>query len=126
MGLFAFIPIIGQVIDKIFPDKEAGAKAKAELMRVIQEGELEHLKAAAETISSEAKSEHWLAAVWRPLTMLVFLGMVVSWWFGYTPANVTESLVLELFGLIKIGLGGYVVGRSGEKIVKLLKTENRP
>lgn len=119
--LLNFIPIIGSLIDRILPDKEAQAKAKIELMRTIQEGDMKELEALSNVISSEAKSEHWLAAVWRPITMLIFLGMVISWWFGYTPPNVTESMVLELFGLLKLGIGGYIMGRSAEKAVKVWK-----
>lgn len=129
MGFLSLLPIVGQLIDRVFPDKAASDRAKSELVRLIQEGEIEHLKAASETISSEGKSEHFIVAAWRPITMLVFLvmvvllfiGMVVSWWLGYTPPNIIQELTLELFGLIKIGLGGYIIGRSGEKIVKILK-----
>ena len=123
MGFLALIPLLGSLIDKIFPDKESQAKAKIELMRVIQEGEVEHLKGAAKIISAEGNSDHWLAATWRPITMMIFLGMVVSWWFGYTPENVTEPMVLELFGLLKLGIGGYIIGRSAEKAVKVWKSK---
>jgi hypothetical protein len=30
----------------------------------------------------------------------------------------------QLWGLIKIGVGGYVVGRSGEKFAKVWKEKN--
>ena len=121
MGFLALLPVIGNLIDRILPDKEAQAKAKIELMKIVQEGEMQEMKGLSKIISSEANSEHWLAATWRPITMLVFLGMIVSWWFGYTPSNVTEPMVLELFGLLKIGIGGYIVGRSAEKAIKVWK-----
>ena len=121
MSFLSFIPIIGQVIDKIFPDKAAGDKAKIELMKLIQEGDIKELEGLSKIISAEANSTHWLAAIWRPFTMLVFLSMVVSWWFGYVPPNVTDALILELFGIIKLGLGGYLVGRSAEKVAKIWK-----
>lgn len=119
--MLQFIPLIGTIIDKIFPDKEAQAKAKLELMKTIQEGDSKELESLSKIISQEAASDHWLAATWRPITMLVFLGMIVSWWFGYTPPNVTEAMILELFGLLKLGLGGYIIGRSAEKAVKVWK-----
>lgn len=121
MGFLSLIPIIGQLIDRVLPDKAASDKAKVELMKLAQEGDIEELKSLSSIITSESKSEHWLAATWRPMTMMVFLGMVVSWWFGYTPPNVTEAMVLELFGLLKLGIGGYIVGRSAEKAVKVWK-----
>ena len=33
-----------------------------------------------------------------------------------TPDTLPESAAMSVFDLIKIGLGGYVVGRSAEKI----------
>ena len=50
---------------------------------------------------------------WRPITMLVFLGLVVADTFGLTEFRLAE----ESWTLLQIGLGGYVVGRSAEKIV---------
>ena len=121
MSFLSFIPLIGNIIDKVFPDTEKSNQMKLELMKQIQEGDLEEIKGRFDVISSEGSSVHWLAATWRPVTMMVFLGMIVSWWFGYIPPNATEGTVLELFSLLKIGLGGYVVGRSMEKTMKIWK-----
>lgn len=121
----AFIPIIGKVIDRVFPDENAKAQAKLKLFELASEGELEELKGKAKIISTEAKSEHWVAATWRPITMLIFVGLVVSYWFGYTPPNITNEILNELFSIIKIGLGGYIVGRSAEKVVKVWKEKDK-
>jgi len=64
-------------------------------------------------IQSEAQSKHWLTAVWRPITMLTFLALVVADSFGWLATPLRD----EAWTLLQIGLGGYVVGRSGEKIV---------
>jgi hypothetical protein len=40
----------------------------------------------------------------------------MAYWFGLTPSDLPQDSVDEMFQLVKIGLGGYVVGRSGEKI----------
>lgn len=75
------------------------------------------LEAQSTIVTAEAKSDSWLTANWRPLTMLTFLALIVSYWMGYVPENISEEMVKELLGLIKIGLGGYVIGRSAEKVV---------
>ena len=121
MNFLAAIPLIGTLIDKIFPDAGESDKLKLEMLKAIQNGELKEIEGKFGVIKAEGASEHWLVAAWRPITMLTFLGMVVSWWFGYTPENVTEPQVIELFSLLKIGLGGYVVGRSIEKTSKIWK-----
>lgn len=121
MSFLSFIPIIGQLIDRAFPDTEKSNLMKLELMKKVQEGDLEEVKGRFDVISSEGASTHWLTASWRPVTMIVFLAMIVSWWFGYIPPNATEETILELFGLLKIGIGGYVMGRSVEKATKIWK-----
>lgn len=80
-----------------------------------------------EVIQAEAKSDSWMAANWRPILMLTFTAIVaVNWlilpvvsWFG--PHLVPLVLPPDMWDLLKIGVGGYIVGRSGEKITKSLK-----
>lgn len=48
--------------------------------------------------------------------MLTFGVILVCKWFGLTDSNIPNELELELMNIIKIGLGGYVVGRSVEKV----------
>jgi hypothetical protein len=50
-------------------------------------------------------------------TMLTFLALVVGDTFGLFATPLRD----EAWSLLQIGLGGYVVGRSGEKIAKVLK-----
>jgi len=106
-----------KLIDKIIPDKEAADKAKLELIRLEQEGALTELKAQSQIINTEAASQHWLAANWRPLTMLVFVALIVARWFGWAAPNLQEEEYLKLWSIVELGLGGYVIGRSVEKIV---------
>jgi len=77
------------------------------------------LTARAEVINTETKSESTITRTWRPVTMLTFLGIVV--WFVVGKAFglplPEEAFVNNVFGLIKLGLGGYVLGRSAEKVV---------
>ena len=50
--------------------------------------------------------------------MLTFVAIVMMRWFGLT-VDVPESVEVELMSLIKIGLGGYVAGRSVEKVTEI-------
>lgn len=74
------------------------------------------LEAQKEIIVAEAKGESWLQRNWRPLTMIWFSVLMGMHWFGMTPANLSEPVVLQMFNIIEVGLGGYVIGRSAEKI----------
>ena len=105
------------------PDAVAAA-IKADPMAAVKIREIEaqleqtRLEVRGQAVQAEAKGESWLQRNWRPLTMVWFSFLVGAYWFGYTPENLSEEAVLSLFGLIKLGLGGYVIGRSAEKITK--------
>ena len=71
------------------------------------------LEAQKEIIVAEAKGGSWMQRNWRPITMLTFLFLVVVDSFGFLPFR----LAAEAWTLLQIGLGGYVVGRSAEKVV---------
>jgi hypothetical protein len=120
----ALLPILGsigsQIAKSLFPDpadetKRQEIETQFQAQIVANAAAIE--AAAAGIINTEAASTHWLAANWRPLTMLVFVGLIVSRWLGYSAENMTEAEYLSIYDLVKIGLGGYVVGRSAEKIV---------
>jgi hypothetical protein len=115
--LLDLLGIGAKLIDKIIPDKEAADKAKLELLKLDQEGKLTELKAQAQIINTEAASQHWLAANWRPITMLIFVGLIVARWFGWAAPNLAEEEYIKLWSIVELGLGGYVIGRSVEKIV---------
>lgn len=112
------LTIGGKLIDKLLPDQEAKQKAKVHLLEMAQNGELEMIRQQSETIRAEMEGESWLQRNWRPLTMVVFAGLVVAHWLGFTAENLSEGQVMALLDIVKIGLGGYVLGRSGEKIMK--------
>lgn len=92
--------------------------AQGKLMSTVFDYEKQMMQMQADIITSEAKSEHWLVASWRPITMLTFVGLVAAHWFGFTPENMPQETVDNLFLLVQLGLGGYVVGRSAEKVAK--------
>jgi hypothetical protein len=48
--------------------------------------------------------------------MLTFGGLIVARWFGWAAPNLTEAEYLKLWSIVEVGIGGYVVGRSVEKI----------
>ena len=50
--------------------------------------------------------------------MLTFLVLVVA----DSLQGLPSSLASEAWTMLQIGLGGYVVGRSGEKVAKVLKS----
>ena len=71
-------------------------------------------------VVAEAQGESWLQRNWRPVTMLTFVALVVSYFYGFTAANITQAVVERLLMIVQYGLTGYVAGRSGEKIARTM------
>lgn len=112
--------LLSQGLKAIFPDPKERAEAEVKLHKAISDGQINLAALGRDVVVAEAKGESWLQRNWRPIVMLWFAGLVGAHWLGYTAPNITEDVVLSLLGLVKIGLGGYVVGRSSEKIAKSL------
>ena len=79
-------------------------------------------------VKAEAQGESWLQRNWRPVLMMSIVAIVVNNYilvpYGqmFFPGNVAVlDLPPALWDLMKIGVGGYVVGRTGEKVVKTWK-----
>lgn len=116
----AALDIGGKLIERLWPDPTQAAQARIQLLEMAQKGELAEMSARAEVIKAEASSESWLAKSWRPITMLTFTGLIVARWFGWAAPNLTEAEYLKLWEIVQLGIGGYVIGRSAEKIVPQL------
>lgn len=98
------------IIDKIWPDAGELERSKVQMALAIFAGQ-------AEIVKAEAQSDHWLTACWRPILMLTFGGLIVARWLGFSAPNISDAEVLKLWDIVQLGLGGYVIGRSVEKVV---------
>jgi|TARA_R110000787_G_scaffold158294_1_gene272195 hypothetical protein len=105
-------------LDKLFTSKEEKIKAENVIKQILIEKQLELQKMQTEIIVTEAKG-NWLQRSWRPMLMLAFGFIVIYVKFIAPVFNLTiPELEIEFWELLKIGIGGYVVGRSAEKISK--------
>ncbi len=112
------------LVDALHTSEDERLKAKGHLLDVqaaamqrVFDYETEMIKGQQAIVSSEAQSEHFLVAAWRPITMLTFLTLAVGDSLGLLATPLRD----EAWMLLQLGLGGYVVGRSGEKIAKVMK-----
>lgn len=110
--------LIKGVLDKVVPDAAERDRISFEIQQALLANQGRELEEAVKVILAEANGESWLQRNWRPLTMLWFTGLVGAHWLGYTPENLSENVVLGLLDIVQVGIGGYVLGRSGEKIVR--------
>jgi len=132
MSFLAFIPVIGKLFASVgdaidrnvtsdeerLQQKSALAAQQAVILDAIFGMQEKYLAAQQTVLKAELEHGNWLAKSWRPMTMLSFMGFVV--WFGIGTAFEipvpSESFINSMMGLIKLGMGGYIIGRSGEKI----------
>lgn len=113
-----------ELVDELHTSEEERLKAQGHLLDVqaaamqrVFEYETSMLEGKAKIVHAEASSKHWLTANWRPITMLTFLALAVGDSMGWLTAPLRD----EAWNLLSIGLGGYIVGRSGEKIAQTIK-----
>lgn len=116
----ALFPILGDAIKRIFPDPEAAARAQLDLQMEVMRRSSELEAAANSIVKAEAESEHWLTASWRPILMLTFGTLIVARWLGFAAPGLSEAEVTKLWSIVELGIGGYVIGRSAEKILPSL------
>ena len=112
----ALVPILGKALGNLIPDPAVKAQAEAEIAKQLLASSAELERAAGDIVLAEARSEHFLAACWRPILMLTFGALIVARWLGYSAPGISEAEVLKLWDIVQLGLGGYVIGRSAEKI----------
>ena len=121
--------ILFNTIEKAVPDKDLQAKLKADLQTQLIQSNTDELKAAARIIEAEAKAG-WFASSWRSLLMYVLIFVLI---FNYILAPIVKVLTGAIIGfelpgdvwtLLNVGLGGYVVGRSAESVARTIA--NRP
>ena len=121
--------ILFNTIEKAVPDKDLAAKLKAELQTQLLQSHTQELTAAAKIIEAEAKAG-WFASSWRPLLMYVLIFILVwNYVIGpvikiFTGAVISFELPGDVWTLLNVGLGGYVVGRSAESVARTMA--NRP
>ena len=121
---------VTQLVDSLHTSDEERLEAKAVLLQLqtgLMSQTLDYEKQLAESqasvIVAEATANSWLTRTWRPITMLTFVALVV--WSQFTGMEIPP----DLWFVIKIGLGGYLGGRSVEKsvegIVRVMKSKEQ-
>jgi hypothetical protein len=117
--------ILFNTIDKAVPDKDLQEKLKAQLQTQLLQSNTQELQAAAKIIEAEAKAG-WFASSWRPLLMYVLIFILVwNYVIGpvikvFTGAVISFELPGDVWTLLNVGLGGYVIGRSAESVARTM------
>lgn len=130
MGILkAFKPFVGDIfgtIDKLVLDKDLALKLKNEVKSKSMDVEDKLISMQAKLIATEMQGSD-AQKNWRPHLMYLLMFIVannymiapyVSVMFGIEVHAVMDD---NIWDLMKIGVGGYVFGRSAEKVALNLK-----
>jgi hypothetical protein len=121
----ALISAAGSIFSGFFGWKGDQAKTvqtALELLKEVNSSDGQAVTAAATALQAILTQGIWIEKVWRPLLMFILMGIIFSYWFlGYIPPYFNAPMtpmMQEIFGLLKIGLGGYIPCRTIEKIAQ--------
>jgi hypothetical protein len=110
--------------------KVSDAEMRAEVNKAILSTLAEVTKTQGDVIMAEMRGENWLQRNWRPVTAISFVAIIVFYgillpilvgWFGFPPVRVGDALLEWIMQAVMVCLGGYIGGRSLEKIVATLR-----
>lgn len=117
----------GNALDNLITNPEERLKAKQALAEAIMAKLTELASYQRDVLNTELQGTK-LQRNWRPLVMLAFAFIIVYHYFlqpllGHWLNVPTIALPDRFWGLLELGLGGYVIGRSIEKVATTV-TEN--
>lgn len=128
-GVEGLVKGVTGLVDEVVTSDEERETLRVRLEEVVSEQKTmlinqvtELFQAQRDVIVAEAGGESWLQRNWRPIAMLTFLYIIVHMIvltpiFGLPlidPSQIPENL----WELLKIGIGGYIVGRTAEKGIR--------
>ena len=121
------------LIERWFPNKDEQDKRKADLMTLYANGDLQMMLKRFDVIIAEAQSSNRLTSSWRPITMLTFVAIIANNYIlaPYLHAMGFDSVPMlelppDMWDLLRLGIGGYVIGRSVEKGVETYVSAKKP
>lgn len=121
------------ILDKIFPNKEEAEKAKIKLLELQTQGQLQTIEADLKAMQARSDvlkvemSGNNVQRNWRPTLMYLFMLILLNNFIVYPylkifwPGAPHLAVPAQMWTLIEICVGGYIFGRTGEKISKTWK-----
>ncbi len=127
---------LARILDAYVSDVELKRKLAAEIEKQTLGYLTRTAELGAEVVMAETKSEHWLSRSWRPLLMLMLMGFLLLVGFVLPLAELIaghriafeprwQALPEGFWQFLTVGAGGYIGGRSLEKVADAVKAPRR-
>ena len=125
---------LNKVLDAYISDTELRRKLAAELETQFMTHLSKSNELGAGIVLAETQSEHWLTRSWRPILMLILVGFLVVVGLLLPLADMIagreipfeprwQLLPAGFWDFLSVGMGGYIGGRSLEKVAGLVFPE---
>ena len=111
------VSAVGEIVERLTLPGREKKQLETDILQLLIAVEEKTITEQAAAIREEARG-NWLQRSWRPIIMLVFATIVLIGTFFDLPILSDTS---RFWDLLEIGIGGYVIGRSAEKITGRLK-----
>ena len=112
---------VSELVDRLTLPAREKKQLETDLLKVFVEWGQRVMEARSEVLAEEVRG-NWLQRSWRPLVMLTFALIVLVGTFTSLPILADTS---RFWDLLEVGIGGYVMGRSGEKILQVFARKRR-
>jgi len=117
---------------KFIEDKDKKNELEQAIKAQMLKHEIQFVSYQRDIITAEAKSQSSLARNWRPITMLTFVAIILNNFlvFPYIdlffPGKAVQlPIPPDMWNLLKLGITGYILGRSAEKGIESWKKKEK-
>ena len=127
---------VTKALEALVSDLELRRKLAAELEQQVMAYMSKSAELGAGVVLAEVQSEHWLTRSWRPLLMIILMGflilaglilpvadLVVGYKLPFEPR--WQVLPSDFWSFLSIGMGGYIGGRSLEKVAGIVMPDGQ-
>jgi hypothetical protein len=119
------VPSITGLISEAVTDKDKAAELQFKIKELVLGIQSQVIAAKQAIIVAEAQGQSWIQRNWRPITMLTFVFIIANNYI-LVPYAVSFGLNVPMldippgmWGLLTVGIGGYIGGRTYEKAQKI-------
>lgn len=110
------VKAIDDTIDNISTSDQEKLAAKEKLTNTVMTHLVTVIQSQAGIITAEAQG-NWLQRSWRPILMLSFGFIIIYRYFLSQVFDLPSvDLPVDFWELLNLGIGGYVIGRTVEKV----------
>lgn len=124
--------MVSDVLKRVLPAEKMSESERAKIEAEVQVAVMQQdwsrfekeIEERAKVIISETTGNSWLQRNWRPILMLTFTYIVAHNYIiapiikMFYPGMIQLDIPPDMWDLLKLGIGGYIVGRSAEKVIR--------